>query len=142
MKKITTLILAIVAACGTTFASAPTNQSTCFESPKLIQQKSEKPAVTVYYFHATRRCATCEAVENVTQKAIKEYYGEKVAFVSINREENNNNPLISKHKVSGQTLLVIQGDKAVNLTTDAFMNARTKPDKLKKKLKSTIDAML
>jgi hypothetical protein len=97
--------------------------------------------VKAYYFHATRRCATCQAVETVTQEALKENYGEKVPFQSINLDQEKENPLIEKYKISGQTLLIIKGDKVVNLTNDAFMNARTNPDKLKTKIKATIDSM-
>ncbi|HBL74080.1 MAG: hypothetical protein A2W90_12795 [Bacteroidetes bacterium GWF2_42_66] len=98
-------------------------------------------AVKAYYFHATRRCATCQAVEAVTKEALKEYYGDQVSFQSINREEDSKNPLIEKYKISGQTLLIIKGDKVINLTNEAFLNARIKPDKFKAKLKSTIDSI-
>jgi len=105
---------------------------------KVVKDKD----VQVYYFHATARCVTCKAVEKVTQEALKEYYSEKVVFTSINREKDKNNPLIKKHKVSGQTLLVVKGKKVVNLTTGAFLNARKKPEKFKELIKSTIDPML
>ena len=62
-------------------------------------------------------------------------------FKSINRDEEKDNPMIAKYKVSGQTLLIVKGDKVVNLTNDAFMNARTNPDKLKAKIKSTVDSL-
>ncbi len=98
--------------------------------------------VQVYYFHATRRCATCQAVESVTEKTIKENYGEKVSFESINNEEEKDNPLIEKYEISGQTLLVIKGDQKVDLTNEAFLNARTSPAKFEKKLKAAIDKLL
>ena len=98
--------------------------------------------VKVYYFHATARCATCKAVEAVTQKTLKDSYGDKIPFASIDREKEKDNPLIKKYKVSGQTLIVVSGDKVVDLTNDAFLNARTKPEKLTSKIKSTIDKML
>ena len=98
--------------------------------------------VKAYYFHATNRCVTCKAVETVSQEAIKEYYGDKISFVVINREADKDNPLVEKYEISGQTLLIVKGDKSVNLTTEAFLNARTNPDKLKNKIKSTIDSMM
>lgn len=98
--------------------------------------------VQVYYFHATRRCATCQAVESVTEKTIKENYGEKVSFESINNEEDASNPLIERYEISGQTLLIIKGDQKADLTNEAFLYARTSPGKFQKKLKSAIDAML
>jgi len=120
---------------GTTADNSTTTKVTCAENQKSSEVKA-------YYFHATRRCATCQAVEAVSKEAIKEYYGDKVTFESINREEEKDNPLVKKYKISGQTLLIINGDKKVDLTNDAFLNARTNPDKFKSKLKSTIDSML
>lgn len=105
------------------------------------QTKGKISGVEVYYFHATNRCVTCEAVEAVTKEALKQYYGDQLTLKSINREEDKDNPLITKHQISGQTLLILKGDKAVDLTTVAFMNARTKPEKLKAKIKETIEKM-
>ena len=105
------------------------------------QTKEKVSGVEVYYFHATNRCATCEAVEAVTKEALKQYYGDQLTLKSINREEDKDNPLLKKHQISGQTLLILKGDKAVDLTTVAFMNARTKPEKLKAKIKETIEKM-
>ena len=107
----------------------------------LSQQEIENEQVAVWYFHATRRCATCQAVEKVTAQTLKETYGDKVPFKSVNREEESTHPLMVKHKISGQTLLIIKGDKVVNLTTDAFLNARTNPEKFKEKLIATINAL-
>ena len=143
MKKLT-IILLIAMFAGIVSASAQccgnkVAQPTGQEGSSTVHPVSS--GVQVYYFHATRRCATCQAVEAVTKEALKQYYGGKVAFQSINREEDRKNPLIEKYKVSGQTLLVVAGNKVVNLTTDAFLNARTNPDKFKAKLKSAIDSM-
>ncbi|MCW0483198.1 nitrophenyl compound nitroreductase subunit ArsF family protein [Gaoshiqia sediminis] len=143
MKKLTVMLLisiwaGIVSAnaqcCDNKVAELTQTDGSCTTQP-------EEDGVKAYYFHATRRCATCQAVESVTKEALKAYYGEKVPFQSINREEDNKNPLIEKYKVSGQTLLIVNGDKVVNLTNDAFLNARTNPEKYKAKLKSTIDSM-
>jgi hypothetical protein len=103
---------------------------------------SQSEKVKAFYFHAIRRCATCEAVEEVAKSYIEENYANKVTFISINREEEKNCALVEKYEISGQTLLIVSGDKVVNLTTEAFMNARTNPDKLKELIKSTIDPLL
>lgn len=104
-------------------------------------EATEASNIKVYYFHATRRCATCQAVESTTKEALTEYYGEKIPFETINREEDDS-PLIAKYEISGQTLLIVKGDEVINLTNEAFLNARTSPDKFKAKLKFTIDRML
>lgn len=105
------------------------------------QSVTKLSGVEVYYFHATNRCVTCEAVESVTREALKQYYGNQIIFNAVNREQEKDHPVMIKHKVSGQTLLILKGDKAIDLTTFAFMNARTKPEKLKAKIKDTIDKM-
>ncbi len=143
MKEIIT-VLSLVFTLGVLTSSAQccSNLQANANNTKTVEVKSnDVSAIQAYYFHATRRCATCQAVEAVTKEALKEYYGDKIVFKSINRDEEKDNPMIAKYKVSGQTLLIVKGDKVVNLTNDAFMNARTNPDKLKAKIKSTVDSL-
>jgi len=130
-------IVTISAQCCT---SATENNSASTKVTCSENQKSGE--VKVYYFHASRRCVTCQAVEAVSKKAIKEYYGNKVVFESINGEEAQNKKLVVKYKITGTSLLIVNGDKIENLTNVAFINARNNPDKLKNKLKSTIDSMM
>lgn len=99
--------------------------------------------VEVYYFHNTRRCATCEAVEDVTIETLQESYPDQlksgiVTFVSLDLEDDNNEPLARKLHVSGQTLLIVKEGKKKDLTNDAFLYARTKPEKLKEKINKVI----
>ena len=105
------------------------------------QTKEKASGVEVYYFHGTHRCATCNAVEKVTKEALKQYYGDQISLKSINREEDKNNPLIKKWEISGQTLLIVKGNKKEDLTSVAFMNAERSPYRLKNKIKETIDKM-
>ena len=49
----------------------------------------------MYYFHYERRCATCQAVEDESAKALNELYPEKVksgemTFLSVNIEDETN----------------------------------------------------
>jgi len=101
----------------------------------------------VYYFHFTKRCATCNAVENEAKVALEMFYADQlkqgnIAFISLNLEEDDGKKMADQLKVSGQTLLLVKGDQMVNLTNEGFMNARTKPDKYHEILKSNIDKLL
>lgn len=142
-KTISTLSLILIM--GVAFSaqscSGSTTDKSTSEKESLVENK-KSDEVKAYYFHATRRCATCQAVEDVSKEALEEYYGDRVTFESINAEKDKDNPLMTKYKVNGQALLIVNGDQKVDLTNDAFLNARTNPDKLKSKLKSTIDSML
>lgn len=104
-------------------------------------------AIEVYYFHFTRRCATCNAVEEKTVEFLKELYAEQmenksICFKPINLDEEDSEEIAEKLGVSGQALLFVKGDKMVNLTTNGFMNARSNPDKFKEKIKETVDGLL
>lgn len=156
MKQLaSTFILLLIIGISSSFAQCPKSNDVLSKSDKSCcakaatakaadgnAQKAGETIVTAYYFHATRRCATCEAVEKVTQETLKEKYGEKVSFTSINREEDKDNPLLEKYQINAQTLLIIKGDEVVDLTTNAFLYARSKPEKLQKEIIATVDEML
>ena len=102
--------------------------------------------VQVYYFHNTKRCATCNAVENETKIALEMFYAEKMKagtmdFTSLNLEEDEGKKIAQSLHVSGQTLLIVKGETHVNLTNEGFMNARTNPDKFHEILKTQIDKL-
>ena len=103
--------------------------------------------VQVYYFHNTKRCATCNAVENETRVALEMYYEDQMTvgtmeFTSLNLEEDKGKEMAKALRVSGQTLLITKGDTHVNLTNEGFMNARTNPTKFHEILKTQIDKLL
>ena len=111
-----------------------------------IEQKQTaiEETVEVYYFHYTRRCAGCKAVEAETQKALQFFFPEamktgKIAFRSVNLDEKENEALADKIGVSAQSLLVVKGNAKEDLTDMAFMYARTKPEKYHKTLRKTIE---
>ena len=103
--------------------------------------------VEVYYFHFTRRCITCQAVETESKKAVETLYPEQIkkgliTFKSINLDEESSASLAKKNKVEGQSLLVIGKKKRIDITQDGFIYARSNPEKLKDKLKKTIDPLI
>lgn len=101
----------------------------------------------IIYFHNTKRCVTCNAVENETKAALELYFADQlkagsIEFTSLNLEEENGKEKAKSLKVSGQTLLLIKGESMVNLTNEGFMNARTNPSKFHEILKTNIDKLL
>ena len=112
---------------------------------KSVAADSEE--LQVYYFHFTKRCATCNAVENETKVALALYYADQmkegnVAFTSLNLEEEDGKKMAGQLNVTGQTLLLVKGEQMVNLTNEGFMNARTNPGKFHEILKASIDQLL
>ncbi|MEZ7867166.1 MAG: nitrophenyl compound nitroreductase subunit ArsF family protein [Paludibacteraceae bacterium] len=124
-----------------------------FSVNSLAADKKTKTAVSktakveVYYFHYTRRCITCNAVENVTKEAIAEMYPAQfkkglITFKSINLDEKENEAIAKKCQAEGQALLVVSNAQRVDLTDKGFMYARSKPEKLKEEIKNAIDPLL
>lgn len=87
--------------------------------------------VEVYYFHFTRRCETCMAVENESRKAVEELYANAL-------EEEEGRQTADKLNISSQTLLVVKFGEKIDLTSQGFMYARTDTEKLKKALQNAI----
>ena len=99
-------------------------------------------SVEVYYFHNARRCATCEAVEAQSKAALQEMYGNDVKLSVYNLEDKEGAGKAEALDVSGQTLLVISGSTKIDITNEAFLYARTNPEKFKETLKENIDPLL
>ncbi len=114
---------------------------------KMQAPVSKSAKVEVYYFHFTRRCVTCQAVETETQAAISALYPIQakkglITFEAVNLDEKTSEALAKKCNAEGQALLVISGAKRVDLTEQGFMYAKSSPEKLKAELKKVIDALI
>jgi len=107
----------------------------------LAEEKNDLSGIEVYYFHYSRRCVTCQAVEAVAQDALIDFYEGRIALKSVNLDDKANNDLAKKLGVKGQSLLIVKGDKKIDLTNEGFLNARSNPDKVARKIKETIDAL-
>lgn len=112
-----------------------------FAQPRPAQADTKK--VKVYYFHNTRRCETCLAVENETKNALQTLFPEEmkkgsVEFVALNFDDNKNARLAQSLEISGQALVVIKEGKKTDLTNKAFLLARTNPEKFRQVIKEAV----
>ena len=105
-------------------------------------QTGNQAKVQAYYFHNQVRCETCKTVESEAKINLKELYGDKVSFQALNLEDKTARELAKKLKVSGQTLLVVNGSKQVNLTNEGFLYAVTNPVKFKSIIKEKVDPLV
>ena len=110
-----------------------------------VSAKDKK--VDVYYFHFTRRCVTCVAVENESKKAIEELYADKiktgeVTFHEVNLDLEEGKKIAEELNRNGQGLIVVSEESIVDLTQQGFMFAMRNPEKLKDALKQAVDNFL
>ncbi len=103
--------------------------------------------IEAYYFHFTARCTTCKTIEARAKENLESLYPNQfkqglMTFQSLNLEEAPNKTLAEKLGVSGQTLLIVKGDKKVNLTNEGFMYAVVKPEKFKEIINEKVDGLM
>lgn len=133
MKKVIHFSFALIIVISSLLCNAQT-------TPKA-HQSSGTAVIEAYYFHNTARCVTCKAVESEAKADLESLYGKQVNFKALNLEEDATKAIAEKLQVSGQTLLVVKGDKKVNLTNEGFMYARTNPAKFKQIIKEKVDKL-
>lgn len=130
------LLFAPVIAC----TAQPSNKQA-----KASDNNSDK--IEAYYFHFTARCTTCKTIEARAKENIETLYPNQVkqgliTFQSLNLEEAPNKNIADKLGVSGQTLLLVKGDKKINLTNEGFMYAVVKPEKFKEIINEKVDGLM
>ena len=84
---------------------------------EATENNSDK--IEAYYFHFTARCATCKTIEARAKENLETLYPNLfkqglITFQSVNLEEAPTMQLAEKLGVSGQTLLIVKGDKKIN----------------------------
>jgi len=73
----------------------------------------EGSGFVAYYFHGTRRCVTCRAIEAQAQQAIQSKFAEelregKLRWAAINIEDLGNDGYATDYGVTGSTLVIAQ----------------------------------
>ncbi|MEN8116384.1 MAG: nitrophenyl compound nitroreductase subunit ArsF family protein [Bacteroidota bacterium] len=107
--------------------------------------KEENEKTKVYYFHNTRRCPTCMAIEKETKKVLKEqpYMDTKesgeLEFKMYNAENAANKTLVKELEVTGSALLILKGEEKIDLTSKAFMYALSQPEKFRQALRDALN---
>lgn len=105
----------------------------------------------VIYFHATRRCATCNAIEDNTKKTLDLYFADLVKkgvikMLVVNVDEKKNEALAEKYEATGSSLFLtktVNGKETkIDMTDFAFSYARNNPEKFKTGLRDKINEVL
>jgi hypothetical protein len=139
MKQITTLFFVLIMMLGSFSCNAQT-------SKQADVKKTASAKVEVYYFHFTQRCATCHAVEDNAKRAVEALYPVQVkkgeyTFNGLNLDDAGTKVIAEKLGVGGQTLMVVCGEKKIDLTSQGFMYAHD-PDKIKEEIKKAVEKVL
>lgn len=141
MKR--TILFSLMLLLTASFAGSQTAKKGAVTPVATVKQAK----VEIFYFHFTRRCVTCRAVETESQKAVAALYPAQskqgiITFKSLNLDDKSSKAMATRCKAEGQALLVISGNKRFDLTDQGFMYARSNPAKLTAELKKIIDPLI
>lgn len=136
MKKLITVGIALIMV---------SVQFSCIGQAEQTQTSTESQLtsqVGVYYFHFTRRCATCIAVEENSKKAVEELYPDQVKtgeyfFKGVNLDEESSKDIAKELGIGMQALLVVHGDEKIDITGEGFMYAH-EYEKLKTEIEKAV----
>lgn len=116
-----------------------------------IRAQATSTKLEVIYFHATRRCPTCMAIENNTKKTLETNFSSQlkdgtIKFITINVDEEKNAKIAEKYEATGSALFItvtkMDKEQRNDMTEFAFSYARNNPSKFTSGLKSKINDLL
>jgi ferredoxin len=104
-------------------------------------QQDSTPVLKIYYFHATNRCPSCTACEEVCKETLQKHFQKEIdngtiLFQAVNIEEEKNKSLVEQYKIMFSTLLFItQNGAVIDLSDKAFEYSIDYPQKYEDFLK-------
>jgi hypothetical protein len=131
------LLLGIAAAwyAAPLFGSEPVTRENA--AATAADGKSEpQDGIIVYYFHGTRRCKTCRAIEAYAKEAVEGKYGEQLEsgqlkWNVVNTDEPDNKHFVEDFGLVSSSLVVVEmnGDEVTRyqILQDAWTLVRDKP---------------
>lgn len=129
MKKSLILLLCIIslASCSTKPAKESASEAV---QPTVL----EGAKVLVVYFHGPQRCKTCLAIQRVASELVASDFADnpEVKFSEIDFSLAENDALAERFEIAWSSLILVSGDKHVDLTDQGFANAVKNPDLLRK----------
>ncbi len=119
-----------------------------FQTLQAQSQIDSLPKIRIYYFHATNRCNSCLACENICLETLeaefkKELDTKTIVFKPLNIELEENKALVEQYKIQFSTLLFVdQKGNITDLSDKAFENSVENPAEYKKIIVNQVLKML
>lgn len=98
--------------------------------------------IVVYYMHGKQRCVTCKAIGTHAESVVKELGNDRVVIETVDFSTPEGEKIADKYEVASSSLILVNGDDVVNLTSMSFQYAKNDPEQFKKRLETEIQKML
>ncbi len=113
----------------------------CTGQPSAVTHFTQQSKVDVYFFHTRHKCETCDAIKNQTTESLSTLFGDEV-FLGIYNIDQDGKELAESLGIKTLTLLVVKDDVRIDLTNEAYLYARSDPDKFRLALEEAIKPLL
>lgn len=131
----------------------------CIHSPQKTENKQLESEITqnsnlklqIYYFHSTRRCLTCNSIEDNMKQVLESDFKDEVEqgiidFKALNIEDAENKALAEKYLATGASLHLIEIKDGVEIDNDltnyAFSYARRQSEVFLEGMRDTINSFI
>jgi len=111
------LALAGMALIGLSVSTCPASQSSADTS---ASKKDQKAHYIAYYFYTSKRCASCYKIENWSEAAIKDHFGQalqsgELRWETVKVDQPENKHFIDDFKLHTKSLVIVEknGDKTL-----------------------------
>lgn len=141
-KTITLILLALVAL--SVVAMIVRNTRTPTGVATAVSPVATPGVITVYYFHGTQRCATCNTIERLTQETVNQAFARelaegRMAFLSVNVDDKANEHYITDFALTTRTVVIAQ--KGRNEHLDEVWTLTGNPEQFKAYIEANIKKM-
>lgn len=115
------------------------------------KESSDSDYVEVIYFYGKKRCATCNAIEKLSQEVVNEQFSQQLAdstvvFRAIDLSTKEGEEIADYFEVAWSSLFInkVKGKKEDinNMTKFAFATALNNPEEFKKGVADKINSLL
>jgi len=134
LKKIITILLLIFVAGSVLYVI---DRETKTAVPATVTEKVSSNELKVYYFHGTKRCMTCNTIEQLARETAEKY--KNVKFISVNVEEPQNEHFVRDFQLVSRSVVMERNGKFERF--DRVWELVRRPDDFKKYLDEGIERL-
>jgi len=131
-SKNLTVCVVLLLLTGLWSCSRPSTKETEFAQQALVD---------VYFFHTRHKCETCDAIKGETTKSLEVFPADMV-FLGIYNLDQENKELAESLGIKTLTLLVVKDEVRIDLTNEAYLYARSDPEKFRQALTAAIQSLI
>ncbi len=106
LKKIITILLLIFVAGSVLYVI---DRETKTAAPATVPESVSSNELKVYYFHGTKRCMTCNTIEQLARETAEKY--KNVKFISVNIEEPQNEHFVRDFQLVSRSVVMERNGK-------------------------------